>query len=148
MLLSWHNFSNLKFPSPLNWLSINHTDRKELFLIMNVLVCAFIYPYLVQVCTNPIQLYTFRCRHRWTLQLTIRRCNYPDVEHSSELGRPSCFWGSLPIIFYLRYRFDLVEYVSLIFHFSFHFRLCIVFVLARIRLMQLWTASFIWLFLY
>ena len=65
--------------------------------------------------TNPIQLSTFRCRCMLTLEL-MRLCwSYQDVEHSSRLGRPSCFWGCLSFIFYLRRRHDLVESVPLAF---------------------------------
>ena len=79
------------------------------------LVCSCIYQYLVQVCSNTIQLYIFRCRHRWMLELTGRRWSYPDEEHSSGFGRTSCFWGWLSIIFFHSYTFELVEYIPLAF---------------------------------
>ncbi|XP_027774145.1 uncharacterized protein LOC107025477 isoform X1 [Solanum pennellii] len=40
-----------------------------------------------------------RCRYKWTFELTNQSRIYPDVEHSSGLGRPSCIRGRLPIIF-------------------------------------------------
>ena len=60
--------------------------------------------------------------HGDAFEPTIQRCSYPDVEHSSGLGRPSCFRGCFPIIFYLRYRLNLVEYAPLVFHCPKHFR--------------------------
>ena len=86
------------------------------------LVCDFIYPYLVQVCINPIQLSTFRWRCSWTLELMNRRWSYPNVKLSSGFCRPSCFWGCL--LFYSRIRriHQLVEYVILVF-FSSYFQI-------------------------
>ena len=63
MSLSWHNFPNLILSSPLPWLpNIMFLGKRSSSSCMS-LVCAFIYPYLVQVCTNSIQTSTFRSRH-------------------------------------------------------------------------------------
>ena len=98
MSLSWHNFPNLNLASPLTWLpKIMSLGKIYSFSCMS-LVCACIYPYLVQVCTNTIQFYNFRWRHKGTLELIGWRCGYLDVALSSRLGRPSSFRGCLPLL--------------------------------------------------
>ena len=165
MLLSWHDFPNqfwkdkslfyskfgklTNFPnpnlaSPLTGLSIIMLLGKSYSYSCMSLVCACIYPYLVQFCTNPIQLYIFWCRHRWTLELTGRRWSHPDVEHTSGLGRTSCIRGHLHILMQLNYRIELVEYVPLGFLSCFYFRHYFAAILASINLMQHCTISFIW----
>ena len=100
--LSQFKFGNLThFPNP-------NLESSRTFLIMLLikscfylcmsLVCACIYPYLVQVSTNPTQFYNFRCRHKWTLEVIGWHCSYPYIELSSELGRPSCFRRCLPCL--------------------------------------------------
>ena len=144
MLLSWHDFLNPKFASPLTWLSIIHIDRKDLFLIMHVLgVCLHIPILSTSVYQSNTTLH-FRCRHRWTLELAGRRWSYPDVVHSSRFGRPSWFRGRLPIIFYLRYRFELVEYAPLAFLSHLISDIVLVPFFGSIHLMQYVTIYFIW----
>ena len=65
------HFPNLHLASPVTWPSTIMLLGKRYSYSCMSLVCACIYPYLVQVCTNPIQLYNFRCRHRWTLKLQV-----------------------------------------------------------------------------
>ena len=93
------NFPNLNLESLLTWLPKIMSLRKSCSFSCMPLVCACIYPYLIQVCTNQMQLYIFKCRHRCALKLTSRRRSYLVVEHSSGFDRPSCFRGRLPIIF-------------------------------------------------
>ena len=87
------NFPNLDLSSLLTWLpKIMSLGKSYSFSYMS-LVCACIYPYLVQVCTNPIHLYYFRCRHRWVIELKDHCCSYPDVSIHPEFGRSSRFQG-------------------------------------------------------
>ena len=148
MLLSYHDFPNPTLTIPLTWLSINPIVRIELFLVMHVLGVFLNIPIL---STNVYKYHTtiyFYVQVQLDIKFTGRRWSYPNGEHSSGFGRTPCFRGRLPFIFKLRYRCELVEYVPLVFYLPFNFRLCIVVVLARICLIQLWTASFIWLFLH
>ena len=63
------NFPNLDLASLLTWPpKIMSLGKSYPFSCMS-LVCACVYPYLVQVCTNPIHLYNFRCWHRWAIEL-------------------------------------------------------------------------------
>ena len=65
------NFPNLNLASLLTWLpKIMSLVKRCSFSCMS-LVCACIYLYLVQVCTNPITLYNFSCRQRWTLEIHV-----------------------------------------------------------------------------
>ena len=127
--LSWSKYGKFtNFPNPnlanlLTWLFINHVVRKELFLLMHVLSVCCIYPYIVQVCTNPIQYLLLGAGTgvRWSLKYDI-----------------AAIWT-------LSFHPDsVVEHVPLVFPYHFHFRLCIGAILAKIRLIQLWTISFIW----
>ena len=64
---NYTNFSKLNLASLLTWLpKIMSLVQSCSFSCMS-LVCSCIYAYLVQVCTNPINLYYFMCRHRWSI---------------------------------------------------------------------------------
>ena len=65
------NFPNPNSASPLTWLSVIMLLGNNYSYSCMSLVCICIYPYLVQLCTNPIQLYNFRCRRTWTLDLQV-----------------------------------------------------------------------------
>ena len=119
MSLSWHIFPNLNLASPLTWLpKIMSLGKSYSFSCMS-LVCACIYPYLVQVCTNSIQTSTFRWRHTWTVELQVRCCSYPNVSIHPEFGRPSCFQGCYCFTFLRSFRIELVDHVPLAFLSSF-----------------------------
>ena len=63
------HFRNLNLASPLTLpLTIMLLGKSYSYSCIP-LVCDCIYPYIVQVCTNPIQLYKLRCKHRLTLKL-------------------------------------------------------------------------------
>ena len=109
------NFSNLYYKSLLTWLpKIISLGKNYSFSCMS-LVCAGIYPYVVQVCTNPINLYYFRCSHTWAIDLKDHCCVYPDVSIHQEFGRSSCFRGCYYFKFYLKSRVEIVEDVLLAF---------------------------------
>ena len=85
------NFPNLNLASLLTWLpKIMSLVKRCSFSCMS-LVCSCIYPYLVQVCTNPIHLYYFRCRHRWAIEIQVHCCSYPDVAFIWSLVGPHAF---------------------------------------------------------
>ena len=63
------HFPNLHLASPVTWPSTIMLLGKRYSYSCMSLACACIYPYLVQVCTNPIHLYYFRCRQRWVMEL-------------------------------------------------------------------------------
>jgi len=58
------NFPNNIFATPLIFHSIKMFLGKCYSYSCMSLLYSCIYPYFVQVITNPIQLYNFRCRHR------------------------------------------------------------------------------------
>ena len=87
------NFPNLYFESLQTWLQkIMSLGNSCSFSCMSF-VCACIYPYLVQVCANPIHLYYFRCRHWWVIEIQVHYCSYSDISIHPEFGRSSCFRG-------------------------------------------------------